>query len=59
MTANTFVHADSPLAEHMCQVRLLELSVGRAFELRFAHRSHRPDECSVHLAVAAFLLEQD
>nr|WP_040753882.1 hypothetical protein [Nocardia transvalensis] len=54
---STFVQADSHLAEHMCQVRLLELTMGRAFELRIAHRNHPPDECLVHLAVAVFLLD--
>ncbi len=31
--------------------------MGRAFELRIAHRNHPPDECLVHLAVAVFLLD--
>ncbi|WP_198036817.1 hypothetical protein [Nocardia sp. BMG51109] len=50
--------ADGPLAEHMCQVQLLELTEARAYELRFAHRNHHPDECLVHLTVALFLLER-
>ncbi|WP_232236121.1 hypothetical protein [Nocardia sp. BMG51109] len=58
MTINSFVQADGPLAEFMCQVRLLELTEARARELRFAHRDHPPDECLVHLAVAVFLLER-
>ncbi|GAB2694237.1 hypothetical protein [Nocardia thraciensis] len=57
MSSNSFVSADSPLAEHMCQVQLLELTRTRAFELRYAHRHHHPDECLVHLAVAMFLLD--
>ncbi|WP_280329837.1 hypothetical protein [Nocardia wallacei] len=57
MTTNSFVQADGPLAEHMCQVQLLGLTAGRAYELRFAHRHHHPDECLVHLAVALFLLQ--
>ncbi|WP_306359806.1 hypothetical protein [Nocardia sp. CC227C] len=57
MSTHSFVQADSPLAEHLCQVQLLELTRGGAFELRYAHRHHHPDECLVHLAVAVFLLE--
>ena len=52
-----FVQADGVLAEHLCQVRLLDLTVGRAHELRFLHRFHRPDDCLVHLAAAVFLLD--
>ncbi|WP_174188491.1 hypothetical protein [Nocardia barduliensis] len=55
----TFVQADGMLAECMCQVHLLELTVGRARELRRIHRLHRPDECIVHLEAAYFLLIEE
>ncbi|OXR39838.1 hypothetical protein B7C42_08079 [Nocardia cerradoensis] len=51
----TFVHADGKLAEFLCQVYLMELSVERAWQLRHIHRHHHPDECLVHLE-AAYLL---
>ncbi len=56
---NAFVKADGVLAEFMCQVRLLELTAGRARELRYIHRDHRPDECLVHLEAAYLLLVED
>lgn len=56
MDHNTFVHADGRLAEFMCQVHLLELSIERAWELRHIHRFHHPDECIVHLQAAHLLL---
>lgn len=54
--STAFVQADGVLAEHLCRVRLLDLTVGRARELRYIHRYHHPDECLVHLAAAYFLL---
>lgn len=53
---STFVYADGMLAEVMCQVHLLGLTVERARELRDIHREHRPDECVVHLEAACLLL---
>ncbi len=47
------------LAEFMCQVHLLELTVERAQELRYIHRLHRPDECIVHLESAYLLLIEE
>ncbi|MEV0772757.1 hypothetical protein [Nocardia salmonicida] len=55
----TFVHADGILAEVMCQVRLLELTMERARELREIHGGHQPDECPVHLAAAFLIMEID
>jgi hypothetical protein len=55
----TFVQADGMLAEFMCQVHLLELTVERAHELRYIHRLHRPDECTVHLESAHLLLIEE
>ncbi|MCX4097395.1 hypothetical protein [Nocardia sp. alder85J] len=55
----TFVHADGKLAEFMCQVSLLELTVERARVLRHIHRFHHPDECRVHLEAAYLLLVED
>ncbi len=52
----TFVSADGKLAEFMCQVSLMELTVERARELRQIHRFHHPDECIVHLEAAYLLL---
>ncbi|MBF6171320.1 hypothetical protein [Nocardia blacklockiae] len=52
----TFVHADGMLAEHMCQVSLMGLTVARARELRRIHSSHHPDECFVHLEAAYLLM---
>lgn len=52
----TFVQADGKLAEFMCQVYPLELTVERARELRHIHRFHHPDECIVHLEAAYLLL---
>ncbi|WP_245553100.1 hypothetical protein [Nocardia veterana] len=54
-----FVHADGFLAEFLCRVHLLELSAARARELRAIHRSHHPDECTVHLETAYLLLISD
>lgn len=47
------------LAESMCQVHLMELSVERAEQLRHIHRFHHPDECVVHMEAAYFLLTED
>lgn len=55
----TFVHADGKLAEFMCQVHLLELTIERARELRCIHRFHHPEECIVHLESAYLLLVED
>ncbi|PSR62272.1 hypothetical protein C8258_25650 [Nocardia sp. MDA0666] len=55
----TFVHADGRLAEFMCQVHLMELTVERARELRHIHRFHHPDECLVHSEAAYLLLLDD
>ena len=55
----TFVHADGVLAEFMCQVHLLELTHGRAQELRRIHRHHPPDECIVHLEASYLLMIDD
>ncbi|WP_043732611.1 hypothetical protein [Nocardia asiatica] len=55
----TFVQADGMLAEFMCQVHLMELSVERAEQLRHIHRFHHPDECVVHMEAAYFLLTED
>lgn len=51
----TFVQADGKLAEFMCQVYLIELTVERARELMHIHRFHHPDECVVHLEAALLL----
>ncbi|WP_281918300.1 hypothetical protein [Nocardia sputorum] len=55
----TFVQADGMLAEFMCRVHLLELTVERARELQHIHRLHNPDECIVHLESAYLLLIED
>ncbi|MBF6235190.1 hypothetical protein [Nocardia farcinica] len=55
----TFVQADGMLAEFMCQVQLLDLTVERARELLYIHRHHPPDECIVHLEAACLLLIED
>jgi hypothetical protein len=55
----TFVQADGVLAEVMCQVRLLELTVERARQLLYIHCEHHPDECMVHLEAAYLLLIED
>ncbi|WP_245672506.1 hypothetical protein [Nocardia anaemiae] len=47
------------LAEFMCQVQLLDLTVERARELLYIHRRHHPDECIVHLEAAYLLLIED
>ncbi|MFI2283521.1 hypothetical protein [Nocardia beijingensis] len=47
------------LAEFMCQVHLLDLTLERARELRYIHRLHRPDECIVHLEASCLLLSED
>lgn len=52
-----FVAADGALAERWCHVHLMELTVARAVQLQRIHATHRPDECFVHLQVAAFLVE--
>ncbi|MEU4318280.1 hypothetical protein AB0F85_14285 [Nocardia fluminea] len=54
---NMFVAAEGHLAEHMCQVQLLGLTLPRALELRALHSRHRPDDCRVHLQVAVWLWE--
>lgn len=51
----TFVQAEGVLAEYMCQVHLMELTVERAHQLLEIHRYHHPDDCVVH-AEAAYLL---
>ncbi|WP_174185342.1 hypothetical protein [Nocardia barduliensis] len=53
---STFVHADGVLAEVMCRVHLLELTVERARQLLQLHCEHHPDECMVHLEAAYLLL---
>lgn len=55
----TYVHADGPLAQVMCDAYLLELTVARARQLRESHQRHRPDECWVHLQAAVKLLRAD
>ncbi|MEU2035940.1 hypothetical protein [Nocardia amamiensis] len=59
MEHKTFVQADGMLAEFMCQVHLMGLTVERARELRCIHREHHPDECAVHLEAAYLLLVAD
>ncbi len=54
----TFVQADGKLAEFMCQVSLMDLTLNRARELRYIHRFHHPDECIVHLEAAYLLLDE-
>ncbi|RDI55906.1 hypothetical protein [Nocardia mexicana] len=54
-----FVQADGKLAEFMCQVHLMDLTTARAWELRYIHRFHHPDECIVHLEAAYLLLQDD
>ncbi len=54
----TFVQADGKLAEFMCQVSLMDLTLNRARELRNIHRFHHPDECIVHLEAAYLLLDE-
>ncbi|MBF6299085.1 hypothetical protein IU459_16265 [Nocardia amamiensis] len=58
MPERTFVQADGKLAEFMCQVHLMELTLERARELRYVHRFHHPDECIVHLEAAYLLLTE-
>ncbi|WP_232840135.1 hypothetical protein [Nocardia aurea] len=55
LTDRTFVYADGPLAEILCDAYLMELTVIRARQLRESHRMHRPDDCWVHLQAAARL----
>ncbi|WP_280450676.1 hypothetical protein [Nocardia cyriacigeorgica] len=55
----TFVQADGMLAEFMCQVHLMELTLDRAWALRYIHRHHHPDDCVVHLEAAYLLLVED
>lgn len=52
-----FVQADGLLAEYLCSVELLGLTLERAEHLRRIHSGHRPDDCLVHLAAAVFLIE--
>ncbi|MFF0492846.1 hypothetical protein ACFYTQ_27765 [Nocardia sp. NPDC004068] len=52
----TFVYAESVLAEVLCRAHLMELTPERAEELRFIHRHHHPDECTVHLEAAYLLM---
>ncbi|NKY29553.1 hypothetical protein [Nocardia gamkensis] len=55
----TFVQAEGKLAEHLCNVHLLDLTPERAGQLRNIHAEHRPDDCLVHLAAAYLLLGED
>ncbi|MFE3444995.1 hypothetical protein ACFXNW_18340 [Nocardia sp. NPDC059180] len=59
MHDRTYVQADGRLAEHLCQVHLLDLTRERAWELLDLHREHRPDDCMVHLAVATLLFAEE
>ncbi len=59
MGHRAFVYADGWLAEFMCQVSLMELTVERARELRYVHRFHSPDECLVHLEAAYLLVTEE
>ncbi|MBB5915564.1 hypothetical protein BJY24_004476 [Nocardia transvalensis] len=59
LSHSTFVHADGRLAEVMCQVHLMALTPPRAWELWDIHRTHRPDECLVHLESAYLLLVEE
>ncbi|WP_040787239.1 hypothetical protein [Nocardia pneumoniae] len=54
-----FVHADRPLAEHLCRIRLIGLTVECARQLRWLHRHHPPDDCLVHLAAPHLLADLD
>ncbi|MGY1947344.1 hypothetical protein [Nocardia asiatica] len=54
--STTFVQADGVLAEVMCQVCLLGLTVERARQLLDIHCEHHPDECLVHLEAAYLLM---
>lgn len=56
LSHRTFVQADGKLAEFMCQVHLMDLTVERAWDLRDIHRFHHPDDCIVHLEAAYLLL---
>ena len=58
-TERTFVYADGPLAEVLCDAYLMELTASRSRQLRDCHRSHRPDDCWVHLQAASFLLADE
>ncbi len=53
--SGAFVHADGPLAEQLCQARLIGLTPARAEELCRVHRHHPPDDCPVHLAALLLL----
>ncbi|MGW4094190.1 hypothetical protein [Nocardia sp. NPDC004750] len=55
----TYVHADGPLAEVMCDAYLMELTANRAMQLQESHRTHRPDDCWVHLQAVVKLLCAD
>ncbi|WP_405182028.1 hypothetical protein OG225_13635 [Nocardia sp. NBC_01377] len=52
-----FVHANSRLAEHLCGLHVTDLTVARARRLQKIHGEHHPDDCLIHLAAAAMLLE--
>ncbi|MQY18073.1 hypothetical protein [Nocardia macrotermitis] len=54
-----FVHADGALAEFMCHVHVIGLTMARARELIDIHRTHLPDECTVHLESAYLLTTED
>ncbi len=54
-----FVHADGVLAEWMCHVHLIELTIARARELREIHCTHPPDDCTVHLEAAYLLFSEE
>lgn len=51
--SNMFVAADGHLAEYLCHVELLDLTIERAAQLRVLHDHHAPDTCRV---LAAALL---
>ncbi|WP_169810426.1 hypothetical protein [Nocardia arthritidis] len=53
------MQAEGKLAEHLCNVHLLDLTPERAGQLRNIHAEHRPDDCLVHLAAAYLLLGED
>ncbi|NNH71026.1 hypothetical protein HLB23_14325 [Nocardia uniformis] len=44
---NMFIAADSELAEVLCHVELLALTVHRAKQLHRIHRDHPHDDCRV------------
>ncbi|NEW36862.1 hypothetical protein GV794_23840 [Nocardia cyriacigeorgica] len=59
MPHSIYVQADGRLAEHMCRVHLLDLTLPRARQLLDVHRRHLPDDCMVHLAAAVLLFAED